>query len=359
MENVMHLHQLGWDASFENQFEPFRSGGLVPLRIAREDRRQYLALGEGGEWTCGVSGKFRHEAGGKGDLPAVGDWVSASTLPAEKKAVIRGVLPRKSVFRRKAAGSHTAEQVVAANMDFVFIVSGLDLDFNPRRIERYLSLAWESGAMPVVLLNKADLCEDSESRKIEVESIAPGVDVHTVSASRKTGLEILSRYIQEGKTAAFLGSSGVGKSTLINAILGYERLKVNEVSGWKNRGRHTTTYRELILLPEGGMVIDTPGMRELQVWGGEENLKQTFEDIEELAEACRFRDCSHVSEPGCAVQEAVKNGLLGQDRLAGFLKLKKEYQYLSDRQTMKPSAIEKARWKKIAKIVKKLNQDGS
>ncbi|MBN1895201.1 ribosome small subunit-dependent GTPase A [bacterium] len=354
----MHPHQLGWDPSFEKQFEPFRGRGLFPLRIVREDRRQYLAMGEGREWICSVSGKFRHEAGGKGDLPAVGDWVAASTLPAEGKAVIRSLVPRKSVFRRKAAGGHTVEQVVAANMDFVFIISGLDRDFNPRRIERYLSLAWESGALPVVLLNKADLCAETESRKIEVESIAPGVDVHAVSAAQKTGLEVLDRYIQEGKTAVFLGSSGVGKSTLINSLLGYERLKVNEVRGWKDRGRHTTTYRELVLLPGGGMVIDTPGMRELAVWGDEEGLKQAFEDIEELAGSCRFRDCAHESEPGCAVQEAVQNGLLEPDRLAGFLKLKKEFKYLSDRQTMKPSAIEKARWKNIAKMVKKINKSG-
>ncbi len=261
-------------------------------------------------------------------------------------------MPRKSFFSRKTAGLTTDEQIVAANIDTIFIVTGLDDNFNLRRIERYLSLAWESGSLPVILLNKSDLCPEAEIKKIEVESIAFGVDVFTLSASQNSGLEILNKYILKGKTAAFLGSYGVGKSTIINSLLGTNRLKVNTVSELGSRGRHTTTSRELILLPQGGMVIDTPGMRELQVWGNEEGLKQVFDDIEELSANCRFKDCQHVREPKCAVLEAVNNGSLDASRLESYFKLKKEFSYLAARQTMKASVIEKVRGKPISKLRK-------
>jgi ribosome biogenesis GTPase len=329
------------------------------MRIIRENREKYVALGEG-EFTCEVSGKFRFEADSKGKFPTVGDWVAASVLPNEAKAIIHALLPRKSAFLRKAAGEITEEQVLAANINTVFIVCGLDLNYNLRRIERYLSMAWDSGAMPVILLNKSDICPETESRIHEVESIAIGVNIHALSAHQNTGMDVLSKYIRTGKTIAFLGSSGVGKSTIINSMLGTEHLKVNEVSDLGSRGRHTTTFRELIMLPGRGMVIDTPGMRELQVWGDEEGLKQVFDDIEELSLHCRFKDCRHESEPGCAVQKAIENGSLEPKRLESFLKLKKEFAYLADRQTMKASAIEKARWKKIsqyAKEIKKQNKN--
>ncbi|HEX9934720.1 MAG TPA: ribosome small subunit-dependent GTPase A, partial [bacterium] len=242
----------------------------------------------------------------------------------------------------------------AANMDIVFIVCGLDLNYNLRRIERYLSLAWESGADTVVLLNKTDLCPETEDRKKEVESIALGVEAHAISATLKVGLESVQNRIGHGKTAVFLGSSGAGKSTIINALLGVERLRVNEVIAAGSRGRHTTTFRELMLLPNGGMVIDTPGMRELQVWGDEEGLERAFGDVEALASKCRFRDCTHQSEPGCAVQAAVSDGSLDQGRLNSYFKLKKEFVYLADRLAMKPNAIEKARWKKISRQIKNL-----
>ena len=277
-----------------------------------------MAYGEHDEFMCKLSGKFRFEAGSKGKFSTVGDWVTASTRPNERRATIHALLPRKSAFLREVAGQITEEQVVAANIDTVFIVCDLDLEFYLRRIERYLSLAWESGAVPVILLNKADLCPEAKTRKNEVESIASGIDVYTISASQNVGLAILNNYIQIRKTAAFLGSSGVGKSTIINSLIGTERLKVNEVSELGCCGRHATTFRELILLPGGGMVIDTPGMRELQVWGDEEGLKQVFDDIDELATKCHFRDCSHQSEPGCAVQEAIRDGSLDPERLKSF-----------------------------------------
>jgi len=353
----MQLTDLGWNSFFEYHFEQYKNENYHALRIIRENREKYIAYGEFGELTCEISGKYRFDKDSKAKFPTVGDWVAGIVRPDEKKATIHELLPRKSVFSRKVAGGITDEQVIAANIDTVFIVTGLDLNYNLRRIERYLAMAWNSGATPVIILNKSDLCPEAETRKSEVESIAFGVDIYAISAVRNIGIEFLNKYIRPGETVAFLGSSGVGKSTIINSILGTNKLKVNEVSELGSRGRHTTTHRELILLPNGGIVIDTPGMRELQVWGDEEGLKQVFDDIEELAVNCRFNDCSHENEPGCAILEAVNNGTLDAGRLESFYKLKKEFSYLADRQTMKASAIEKSKWKNIRKLVKNYSKD--
>jgi ribosome biogenesis GTPase / thiamine phosphate phosphatase len=353
----MEMKDLGWNPFFENHYEHYRNQDYSVMRIIRENREKYIACNDTGEFSCEVTGKFRFENESKSQFPAVGDWVVASIVPGEKKAMIHAILPRKSIFSRKVAGEITEEQPVAANIDTIFIITGLDLNYNLRRIERYLSMAWDSGAMPVMLLNKADLCSEAEQRRHEVESVAAGVDVYTLSAHNRKELEQLKKYIQPGRTIAFLGSSGVGKSTIINSLLGTDRLKVNEVSDTGSRGRHTTTFRELIFLPGGGMVIDTPGMRELQVWGDEEGVERVFNDIRELADNCRFKDCSHENEPGCAVREAITNGSLEAKRFENYLKLKKEFAYLSDRQTMKASAIEKARWKDIRKFAKSLKKD--
>lgn len=350
------MTDLGWNSFFESHYEPYRHNNYSVMRIIRENKEKYIALNDEGEFIAEVTGKFRFENNLKGQYPSVGDWVVTIVLSKEKKATIHGILPRKSVFSRKVAGEITEEQPVAVNVDFVFIVTGLDENFNLRRIERYLSLAWESGAVPVILLNKADLCEISEQRKFEVESISFGVDVHVLSAHHLESLNVLMKYIKPGRTVAFLGSSGVGKSTIINSLLGEDRLQTQKVSQSESRGRHTTTYRELHILPQGGMVIDTPGMREIQVWGNEEGLEQSFADIEELSHRCRFKDCSHENEPGCGVRQAIDNGELDIDRYNSYLKLKKEYSYLSDRQTMKASAIEKMRWKEISKYGKELKK---
>ncbi|MDI6800334.1 MAG: ribosome small subunit-dependent GTPase A, partial [Actinomycetota bacterium] len=327
-------------------------------RIIRENLGEYIALGEDGEITAKLLGRLRYQAVDKSELPSVGDWVAAKVAKDQGRATIHALLPRKSAFIRKAAGKELEDQVVAANVETVFIVMGLDQNFNLRRIERYLSLAFESGATPVILLNKADLCEDLDERVSEVEAVVLGVEVHPLSATKNIGLEVLDRYIAPGLTVAFLGSSGVGKSTIINTLLGSDRLKTAEVILEGSRGRHTTTFRELILLPSGGMVIDTPGMREIQVTGDEEGLKQVFGDILELAQRCKFNDCSHEAEIGCAVKQAVSDGQLLEERLESYLKLKKEFAYQKGRQEMRAAALEEARWKKISQLQKDIKSRG-
>ena len=344
----MHLIDLGWNTFFEKTFEPYRAIGYFAARIAQENRTNYVVLCENGELLAELSGKFRFEADSNGKYPTVGDWAAISIVPNENRAIIHVLMPRQSAFIRKEAGVQTEEQVVAANIDTVFIVQGLDGNFNLRRIERYLTLAWESGAVPVILLNKSDLCQELDVRVGEIESMAIGVAVHSISAIDGTGFEKLEKYLIGGKTAAFLGSSGVGKSSIINRLLGEERLNTGKVSDADSRGRHTTTYRQMIVLPDGGIVIDTPGMRELQVWGDDEGLRQAFDDIEELATECRFRDCAHQSEPGCAVLAAISDCRLDGERYQSYLKLKRELRYLAARQSMKASAAEKLRWKQLS-----------
>jgi len=330
----MNLIDLGWNDYFTEKFAPYGERGLVPARVVKQQRDRSVLDGGGGEWAGEVSGKFRHNASGPADYPVAGDWAAVEP-PRGGPALIQAVLTRKSVFKRKVAGDGVEAQVAAANVDTVFLVTGLDGDFSLRRIERYMTAAWDGGASPVVVLNKADLRDDLDKLLVEVERIAPGTPVVATSALGVGRLEALRPYLVPRTTIALLGSSGVGKSTLINRLLGEDRLRTAPVIDADGRGRHTTTGRELVVLPNGTLLIDTPGMRELQLWADEESLGRSFEDIERLASGCRFADCSHVNEPDCAVRAAVAAGALDPARLESWFKLGKELRYLALKQDVR------------------------
>jgi len=366
----MNLNTLGWHDFFASHFASFQEQGFVPGRIAQEHRNCYQVLFRDGELRAEVSGKFRHDSQTRADFPAVGDWVALAAKPGQERAIIHAVLPRRSVFSRKAilsggmpeTGGTTDQQVLAANVDTVMLITGLDDNYNVRRIERYVTIAWDSGAAPVIVLNKADLCDDVDARVREVADAAIGVPVHAVSAMENSGLEILQEYIKSGQTVAFLGSSGVGKSTIINHLLGTERQKVQDVRGGDSRGRHTTVHRELIVLPDGGIVIDTPGMREIQPWSNDEGIERTFADIIDLATHCRFNDCSHQNEPGCAIRQALEDGTLDRKRFRNYLKLQKELAHLARRQNEHAARQEQRQWGKrirnYHKAMKELRKKG-
>lgn len=343
------LHEFGWSDRWQEKWDALAMANCRPARITREDRGQYQAVCGSGEVVAELSGKMRNAALSRSDLPAVGDWVAVRTSEEGGHGLVEAVLPRTGAFVRKAPGVRTEEQIVGANVDVVFLVMGLDNDYNVRRLERYLTLAWDSGATPVIVLNKADLCDDLEPYREEIEGVAFGVPICVTSAEGGEGIEELRAQLAPGKTAGFVGSSGVGKSTLINALLGEARQAVKAVREDDSRGRHTTTRRELIPLPGGGLLLDTPGMRELQLWGDESGLQQTFQDIEELAEQCRFSDCEHSSEPGCAVCAAIEDGELDEGRFQSYLKLQREMRYLAIKQDEGARSVERKRWRQIHK----------
>ena len=361
----MDLTALGWDEHFIRLFDSFKNDGLLPARVALEHKALYSVWSARGEHRARVSGRFQHQAGSRADFPTVGDWVVIGGNKGDGDAVIHALLPRRSCFSRKAvlAGGPTSgegrieEQVIAANIDIAFLVSGLDLDWNPRRIERFLATAYDSGASPVIVLNKADVCDNLDERLLEVSESAPGVPVCAISAVNSVGLDEISAHIQPGRTAVFLGSSGVGKSTIINALLGEERLDTGGVRLNDSKGRHTTTHRELIILPNGGLVIDTPGLRRIQLWGDESALEQTYADIEQLVGQCRFSDCRHETEPGCAVLAAIEAGALNAARFAGYQRLQRELQRLAAKQnTLQRKQADKARGKMINRILKERDE---
>ena len=338
---------LGWDEGWAASFAPFAAPGLLPARVVAAHRGLWRVALAAGDRDATVAGRLRHDAAGPGDLPAVGDWVVASdTSPA----VVSAVLPRRSALvRNREDGQVAADQVLAANVDRSLVVAGLDGDLNLRRLERFLAVAWSGGGTPVVLLNKADLASDLAAVLVAVEAVAPGVEVRTLSALSGDGVAALSRdHLQPGITAVVLGSSGVGKSTLVNALLGEERQRTSAVREDDSRGRHTTTHRELIRLPGGGLLIDTPGIRALGVAGAADGLAPAFADVEDLAAGCRFTDCLHDREPGCNVRAALADGRLAPDRLLGHRKLEREAAYAARANDVLLRDAERRRWKAIS-----------
>ena len=318
------LESLGWDEARTAEFGPLSAQGLVPGRISLEHNHIYRVLTAEGEVLAEATGRIRHQANERREMPAVGDWVGLQPDASGGRARISKILDRRTWFSRKAAGREAVEQVIAANVDVALLVFGLDKPVNPRAIERYLAVASRSRAQSVLVLNKCDLSDAVSDAVDEATAVAGLTPVHPVSARLPNGLDPLHPYLAFGRTVAFLGPSGVGKSTVVNALLGEELLPTGEVRDWDQRGRHTSVHRQLVVRPAGGLIVDTPGMRELQLWDSEEELAETFADIEALAAGCRFRDCSHDREPGCVVKAAVLKGEIGADRYANYLKLRHE-----------------------------------
>lgn len=349
-ENLMK--EMGWREHFDQQIDE-EDQKLTPARVVRQDVNRYHLMSEAGRLYGILPGRMRAEALSKADLPAVGDWVLCSPADAADptQVVIERVLQRFSKFSRKEAGEKFDEQIVAANVDTVFIVTGLDDNFNPNRIERYLVLAWNSGANPVIVLSKLDLVDDIEEAMKLISPIAMGAPVHAVSALNEEGLDELAAYTGPGKTVALLGSSGVGKSTLINAFLGYEHFETGEVREGDSKGRHTTTHRELCKIENGGMLIDTPGMREIQFWS-DDATAAGFDDVEELALQCRFTDCSHESEPGCAIRAAIETDEMEASRLESYRKFQRELEHFAAKQDAGLQAQKREERRKFSKSIR-------
>jgi ribosome biogenesis GTPase len=346
------IEMLGWDPGWSEAFVPHAARGRRPARVVAVHRETSIVRDGDGDRAASVSGSFRFEALATADYPTVGDWVAL-----EGADMISAVLPRRTVFKRLAAdGTRRGagiddEQIMASNVDLALLVAGLDNDFNLRRIERYLAVAWSSAIHPVVVLNKADLADDVDGRLVAVDAIAPGVPAIPVSARTGAGLDDLRDHLRPGTTAAILGSSGVGKSTLVNALLGEARQRTAEVRTSDSHGRHTTTHRELFELPGGGLLVDTPGIRALEVVGADEGLEPAFDDVASLAAECRFSDCAHAGEPGCAVDEALATGRLSEERLASHRKLEREMARAARQGDPRARAEHRRTWRLIQKSV--------
>lgn len=337
------LDTYGWSDALQRLFHDHAARGLIPGRVTVQQRGHYGLVIETGEVVGELSGRFHFEAEATG-YPVAGDWVAVTPPVDDGPVMIQALLPRSTSFIRREANGGRA-QVVAANIDLALLVASLNADLNPRRIERYLATAWESGARPVVVLTKADTCEDPGPLIEEIKAVAHGVEVHVVSAVTGQGMADLAALLKPGETAVLLGSSGVGKSTLVNALAGRELMHTREIREDDARGRHTTTHRELVLLPSGALVLDTPGMRELGLWNADTGLAATFGDLETEVEAlaahCRFRDCGHGAEPGCAVRAALESGELDVERWEAYGKLQRELAHLDRKES--PAAASQAR----------------
>jgi ribosome biogenesis GTPase len=345
--------RFGWNVFFEQQIGREERVGLEWARVVEEQRGLYRVAGDVDGWAE-VSGRFRHDAAHPADFPAVGDWVGV------EQGIIHRRLDRRSTVSRAAAGRAVHQQVLAANVDTIFLVTDLAQNLSARRLERYLTMVWDAGAVPVVLLNKSDLSEDPEAVRASIRARLPMVDVFVVSALRPGelgGLDALAPYLRPAQTVALLGSSGVGKSTLINRLLGREALKTGSISDAVGKGRHTTTSRQLVELPGGALLIDTPGLRELQPWADVAAVDTAFDDITALAGECRFANCRHASEPGCAVRDAVESGRLDADRLENYRRLGREAAFEERKRNKAAASEEKRRWKQIHQAQKALYKD--
>jgi ribosome biogenesis GTPase / thiamine phosphate phosphatase len=335
------LERFGWNDEIARAFEE-HAPGLEPGRIAVQHRGVWEVVTKDGDALVEITGRFRHAAE-PGELPVVGDWVGLRDGP------IDAVLPRSSKFSRKTAWTEVSEQVLVANVDVAFLVMGLDeRDFKVRRLERYLTTAWEGGATPVIVLNKVDLASDLEAQIAETETVAFGVPIHAVSAETGEGVEDLRRHLTGNRTVALLGSSGVGKSSIINRLLGEEHFRIGDVRS-DGRGRHTTTHRELVPVPGGGVIVDTPGLRELQLWESDGGLDQAFADVAELVAQCRFSDCEHRTEPGCAIKSALADGSLASERWESYLKLQRELARLESKLDPKLRSEQRKKWAAVTK----------
>ena len=355
----MTLRDLGWNDFFEKAFEAVSKEEWVAGRLIRETKINFSALlDDGEEVACVVGGKVWHDAGCDADLPAVGDWVAIELGAGENdEHIIRARLPRRTCFSRKAPGKSSEEQVMAANVDIVVVVTDAGPDFNLRRMERYFMIVQKSGARCVVLVNKSDLFEKevNERARVDIQELSPEAGVYVTSATRSEGLEVLRSYLKDGVTLTMVGSSGVGKSTLVNQLLGAEWLGIGEVNEVTGKGRHTTVARELLVLEEGGMLVDNPGIREVQMWTDEDTLRDSFADVEELTRQCQFRDCKHQGDKGCAIEAAVKAGRLDARRYQGYLRLDEEIEELNRRRKKRQIIVE--RWGKRNKRVQARNRD--
>jgi len=340
------LEQFGWSEALQHQFTAYTAEGLIPARVVVQQRGLYDIATDLGELSATLAGRLAHDAE-DGAYPVTGDWVAVLARPAERTATIQHVLTRSSTFIRRASGPGAARgQVVAANVDVALLAASMNADLNARRLERYLATAWESGADPVIVLTKADMCLDADARLAEIEAVAMGVPVLAVSAMTGQGLDALRAWLKPGHTAVLIGSSGVGKSTLVNALAGRDQMATQPIREDDARGRHTTSHRELVLLPSGALILDTPGMRELGLWDADEGMSSAFADIEALASQCRFHDCSHNAEPGCAIAEALSTGDLDAARWRAYGKLQRELAFQNGKDDPKVRAEARRTWVK-------------
>lgn len=363
----MHIHNkellisYGWNRGFELDFIPFAEKGWIPGRILAHSRGNILAATERGELWCSVPGSFAQRMEAQELRYCTGDWIAIEPYPHGAGGRIWEILPRTTELKRHSAGEKSTSQALAVNIDTVFIVMGLDNNFNPARAERMLVLAWNSGAQPVVILNKADLVDDPQPFVERIEASSPGVPVAAVSASTGAGIEVVREYLGAGHTGVFMGSSGVGKSTLLNSLAGTILRKTQTVRETDGRGRHTTSLRELFLVPGLGCIIDSPGIREVGLWSDADGLNSAFndviEEVEALAAECKFSDCAHEGEPGCAVAEALGDGILSQERYQNYLKLKREMEFAASREDERIRREREKKWKDIAKYSRKLKKD--